>query len=198
MTYNTRAHNAIREAIDTIRSLISEANSAAEYGEIADLANLASTLAGLLPVVNSTTPKTSRSPSETRIKPHTKAKRTRSTIKYPHYERDGERLVKIGWSKKNKSSYEHRAPFSAVRAVAKHLVHHGSSTDVFQIEDVLPIGDPETDSDIPAYQIYLVISWLREIGFAQKKGRDGYVVHQYEWDEELFISRWNSIPVKSN
>src|SRR3990172_1495777 len=40
---------------------------------------------------------------------------------YPQFKRDGEKLVKVGWSKKDRREYEHRAPRAAVFAIAKSL-----------------------------------------------------------------------------
>ena len=41
--------------------------------------------------------------------------------KYPLFFRDDSRLIKIGWSKKNKDEYIHRVPKDAVFAFAEHL-----------------------------------------------------------------------------
>jgi hypothetical protein len=95
--------------------------------------------------------------------------------KYPRFRRDGDRLVKIGWSKKDRRTYEHRAPRDIVMAVVRQLASSTTPGKVFTIEPLLPFRD-DHGQDIPAYQPYLVLKWLQHIDAVRKKGKDGYII----------------------
>lgn len=116
---------------------------------------------------------------------------------YPRFERDGDRLVKIGWSKKNKEAYEHRAPREAVDAFVRHLASHVAPGKVFAMEDVMPVPDPGTGVDLPAYQAYLVLAWLRHVGAVEKKGKDGYVLRNGMLTGGKFEVFWSDITPRS-
>ncbi|GAH04275.1 unnamed protein product, partial [marine sediment metagenome] len=95
----------------------------------------------------------------------------------PKFIRDefNDRLIKIGWSKKNRNEYEHRVPFAAAMNVARYLVESIDPDKLFQVDEILPIADSE-GHEIPSYQVYVTLAWLISTGLVEKKGRDGYLV----------------------
>jgi hypothetical protein len=112
--------------------------------------------------------------------------------KYPQFQRDGDRLVKIGWSKKDRRTYEHRAPRDIVMSVVRQL---GSSTTpgkVFTMESLVPFRD-DHGQDIPAYQSYLVLKWLQNIGAVRKKGKDGYIAQGGALDNDRIAQAWDAL-----
>lgn len=111
---------------------------------------------------------------------------------FPKFEADGERLVKIGWSKKDKTIYEHRALRVQVLATCMQLANVSADT-IFRMDDILPISLPD-GTDVPLYQAYLVLAWLRHIGLVEKKGKDGYRWTVDSFNEEAFKSAWESTP----
>jgi len=97
----------------------------------------------------------------------------RSVGKYPRFRRDDTQLVKIGWSKKSRSEYEHRAPFAVVLTTTQNLAGQMSNGRVSRVEDLAPTT-PEGESATPSYQTYLAIAWLRSEGLVNRVGRKGY------------------------
>ena len=91
---------------------------------------------------------------------------------YPKFARAGEGLVKIGWSKRSRAEYEHRAPEVVVLAVVSALRDMGSSQ--FTMAELTPVRD-EDGTEVPSYQVYLVVAWLRTCGAVRKAGRGAYV-----------------------
>lgn len=119
--------------------------------------------------------------------------RPRHTTDYPQFRRRGEKLVKVGWSKKNKQEYEHLAPETVVFAFAAHLRDHIRSGSIFSIESILPVLDPSGSGDLPTYQIYLALAWLRSVGLVKKHGRDGYVTDRKVLSDKILTQHWAAL-----
>jgi hypothetical protein len=92
---------------------------------------------------------------------------------YPQFVRDGEWLVKIGWSKSEGRPYEHKAPHGVLNTLVKTLVSAGADGKRFTVEPLLPLTDA-SGAEIPDYQAYLTLAWLRSIGLVVQHGRQGY------------------------
>jgi hypothetical protein len=125
---------------------------------------------------------------------HRSLGRTRRPRGYPRFEREGDKLVKIGWSKKSREEYEHRAPRDAVVAFAQHLGESVSDGQVFAVEDLMPVRAVNGDDEIPAYQVYLTLKWLQDIGAVEKQGRDGYVLRNRALSEGGLDEYWGGLP----
>ena len=113
-----------------------------------------------------------------------------SGASYPRFEKEGERLVKIGWSKKDRAEYEHKAPYSAVVAVCTNL---RQTAGAFAMEKVLPMQD-RTGSDIPSYQVYLVVNWLRQLGLVERDRDAGYTAQRARLDSDSMVVAFHSLP----
>ncbi len=112
---------------------------------------------------------------------------------YPKFLRDGENLVKIGWSKKDRSPYEHRAPKRVLDLLVKSLVSAGRSGRRFTTEDILPLHEPEEGAEIPSYQAYLCLAWLRSEKKIDQHGRQGYSLPQPEGFPTLVGECWDGM-----
>lgn len=115
----------------------------------------------------------------------------RTTKEYPRFERQGERLIKVGWSKKERAEYEHRTEKEVALAVSLYLAETPKD-QVFRMDDLLPI-EIEND-EVPLYQAYLVLAWLRDRGLINKQGKDGYQWRVGDFDEPAFEAAWGSTP----
>ncbi len=105
-----------------------------------------------------------------------KTKKRRSSKKgYPQFLRTGDSVVKIGWSKRDGKPYEHKAPKSVLHSLIKAVVRAGSGGEVFMIESLLPLNDT-SGAQIPDYQAYLTLAWLRSIQLITQHGRQGYSI----------------------
>lgn len=100
----------------------------------------------------------------------------KSKAAYPHFVREDESIVKVGWSKKEKAEYEHRASLDSVRAFVRHLAAAAIPGRIWTVESILPVPSLSGDSELPEYQIYLVLAWLRSVSLIDKHGRNGYSV----------------------
>jgi hypothetical protein len=100
--------------------------------------------------------------------------RRKPSAEYPRFLRKGDHLVKVGWSKKVGAEYEHKAPRVAVLAFARHLRTRTRPGRIWKVEDLTPVSDGQ--GEMPSYQVYLMVGWLRATGLIEKRGRDGYVI----------------------
>lgn len=112
---------------------------------------------------------------------------------YPRFVRRGDQLVKIGWSKREKSEYEHKAPRKAALVLAKAAAEAGKDGRIFQINALLPLSDPKDGTEIPDYQVYLVIAWWRSAGLLDQHGRQGYSIPNTSQLHQAVESAWTKL-----
>jgi hypothetical protein len=184
---------AVQRAENDVRRLIGEAATSQDYDSVAALAALANGLLGLISYAKDqgAVPK-HQTPSKTR--PDRIPARAASPLPptpYPHFYKDGDKLVKVGWSKKEDREYEHRAPQSAVIAIASRAAAASKGSKVF---DFGKLADAKTEGgDIPSYQAYLTVAWLRDIGAIRQCGRDGYAAVNGRLEPKQVEAAWNSV-----
>lgn len=190
--YTKKATAAIAKAEESVKSLISDAAMAQDYGAVTRLAELAQSLSVLTAQLSQVEP---NGPSERYLRsqsvkdttkqkraaagPASPASKSKSRArkpkkgKYPIFTVESDRLTKTGWSKKRRSEYQHRAPVDAVRSVFRKLQSVSVAKPVFTVEDVVPVEN-EDGQEVPSYQVYMTVAWLVGDGALEKKGRDGY------------------------
>ena len=200
----------------SLRELMQKAIAAAEYRHLPTLARMAEQLATLATRASQTAETTPDAgpAAETVQKPASRRGRgkARSTVAgirrkavaqprvrsskagYPRFLRTDDTLIKVGWSKKSRSEYEHRAPRHAVDAVMNGVARAGEKGAIFTVEALLPVRDPRDDTDVPSYQVYLAIAWLRTEGVLRQHGRDGYSLLVGENHEKTVEERWSALP----
>ena len=105
--------------------------------------------------------------------------------------------MKVGWSKKKRKEYEHRAPQRIVEAFVRHLTNTIKIGRTFTMEQILPVPDLVNGGEIPAYQSYLTLAWLNEIGAVVKKGRHIYSAKEETQIYNAVLLSWNSLSVRS-
>lgn len=170
----------LRKAEQSLQQLLAEAATTGDYEGVSVLSLWAQGVATLLKHVEPDTPTPLRSIDVGRgptAKPRSvrpKLQRKRGTG-YPQFVRDEDFLVKIGWSKRDRSEYEHKAPRHAVQAVVSSLSRAGRDGKRFSMEAVLPLAHLD-GSAIPDYQCYLILAWLRSIELVMQHGRVGYTI----------------------
>ena len=113
---------------------------------------------------------------------------------YPRFLREGDRLVKLAWSKKERRPYEHRAPRAIVQTLVTAVQKKKGEGKLFQANDVMPLKTA-LDEEYPSYQSYLALNWLRDVGVIGKKGREGYVLKRHQATAEKLEQLWTALPV---
>jgi hypothetical protein len=117
----------------------------------------------------------------------------RGTADYPKFARRGSHLVKIAWSRKQKKEYQHKAPRHVALLLAGVLAEAGHDGRVVQMGDLLPIREDD-GSEVPSYQAYLALAWLKKSGLVDQHGRQGYSVPKTSGLREAVDSMWDALP----
>jgi hypothetical protein len=197
------AQDFIAQAERQLRDLISRAAEEGDYVVIARLAEAAEALRRTTTVLVG--PEAMRfdaaalgaavesaSPALVPPTPTAVAEMVRRTTKeYPRFERQGNRLIKVGWSKKDRAEYEHRTEKDVASAVSVYLAE-APKDKTFRMDDLLPIEIE--GNEVPLYQAYLVLAWLRDRGLVAKQGKNGYQWLVGDFDEPAFEAAWGSTP----
>jgi hypothetical protein len=113
---------------------------------------------------------------------------------YPRFAKRGDQLVKFGWSKREKSEYGHKASRQVALALALAAAQAGKDGRVFQIGALLPLRGSTDRTDIPDYQIYLVIAWWRSVGLLDQHGRQGYSISNASKLNQAVEAAWAELP----
>ena len=199
------ARTLLRQSEQELRGLIEAALHEQRYGDVASIADMADGLSRLLASSSSYSKETDpkKVDDSARLAPTVpltkkgKSGRRGTTgsrqSAYPKFGRAGDRLIKVGWSKKNKREYEHRVPRSAVDALLGKLSTNVAPDQVFEIESVLPLVD-QANEEVPAYQVYVTMAWLREVCLVEKKGREGYVISDADAVLKGVDDHWLRLP----
>jgi hypothetical protein len=169
----------LREAEQSLQRLLADAAINGDYAALPVLAEWAQRVASLLDLdvaAEESLEKPVWSAPRT-TKPTKKPSRKKRSAGYPKFVKDDDNLVKIGWSKRDGSEYEHKARKEVVRAVVTSISLAGRRGKRFTMETILPLKNLD-GSSIPDYQAYLVLAWLRSIELVTQHGRLGYTVPQ--------------------
>lgn len=176
-SYKDEAHSILERAIGGLQDLATKALKNNDYSAVSEIAHMAEQLHEL--AEGRTYGVAESGVAEARPRPSAKKKRSSArkatSSKYPQFRRDGDKLVKIGWSKKGRKEYEHRAPDAAIHALYKSISKKFGAGEYFTAPDVLPLVTDAGD-ELPDYQGYLVMKWLHSVGLIQKRGRDQYAL----------------------
>jgi hypothetical protein len=203
----------VRTAEQELRAILVQAAKVGDYGHvprIAEWAKLLSTLSGqplteLEPAPSDdgthNRPPTVRArvaaeaPRKARTVRRQKSRRgKRAMSEYPKFVREGDSLVKIGWSRREGKPYEHKAPRRVLRTLVQALVRVGVCGQRFTVDGILPLKDGGTE--IPDYQTYLTLAWLRSVGLLTQHGRQGYSLPEGTDLSELIGGQWDSLPAR--
>jgi hypothetical protein len=200
-----QAQRILSDAEGRLRGLIADATAAQRYDDVAKLAVLARELVlvvrsaadgepadtrvrsaapGNLPVQDSAVKQASLQP-----RPSVAAA---ASVGYPRFERQGDRLVKFAWSKKDRREYEHRASAEVIFRVAELFEQRCSIGTPFLMDALMPFKMPN-GSDIPSYQAYLALAWFRSFAAVESRGKDGYAVAIPNLQTQVRLT-WDSTP----
>jgi len=95
---------------------------------------------------------------------------------YPQFFRDGDSLIKVGWSKAEGTAYEHKCPKRIIDILANECARVNGSGKRFTMDKILPLRGPDSGGDLPSYQAYVALAFLRHADLIQQHGRSGYSI----------------------
>ena len=181
----------LRIAELSLQKLLEQAVAEQRYSDVATVAAIADTIAKMLRrggILEAETPAISRIVRDVApLVAHKKAK-----TGYPRFLRDGDKLVKIGWSKNAKEEYEHRAPLEVADALLASIRAKVQDGQKFAATDVIPVRLAE--ESVPDYQAYQTLKWLHSEGVVTKHGRDQYAVELGRIGPEGLKPIWSRLP----
>lgn len=168
-----------------LRTLVAAAADSGDYDAVLRITSWAKQLSAMSASATNSTPE-KQAGAEGSKKPAVRAA-------YPRFARRADQIVKIGWSKREKSEYQHKAPREAALVLARAAAEAGKDGRVFQISTILPLSDPTDGSEIPDYQVYLVIAWWRAAGLLDQHGRQGYSIPKAGQLSQAVESAWTKL-----
>ncbi len=110
---------------------------------------------------------------------------------YPRFVREGDNLVKVGWSKSQRAEYEHKSPQRLLAVLCESLTSANGKR--IMMDKVLPLNDPVTGNPFPDYQSYLCLAWLRSAGLVIQHGRQGYSLPKGIELERAIETQWANL-----
>ena len=195
-----KAYRVLTEAEQALSDLIAESLKEQRFGEVQAIAALAERVTAALhtgttdkepqPRVAPSPP--TPPPIEGTAQPRRNQPRRRGAAAvYPQFRRDGSDLIKLGWSRKKKKEYTHRAPSVVVAAVIEALTRQPVEKP-FSMRDLLA-SIATSGTDVPAYQVYVVIGWLKSVTAVSGNGRTRYRCNHADISPGVFDSLWQSL-----
>ena len=200
-----RALPLLTDAEESLRKLIQQSLEADQYGDVARLAEVAALISRAIAILKaaSSTPSErgttersgpqetlSRGPEQDRsLRPSTAG----GAMGYPRFERDEDEILKVGWSKQKRKEYVHRAPRSVIWALARILRARSVPESRFMTTEILPLVN-DGRGEVPSYQVYLALAWLRGVGAISGNGREGYLADAVGISDENVEALWEALP----
>lgn len=163
-----------------IQKVIIEAAQAGDYRSV-DMARAAAVnIKNLRTQISNPASKAKIRPAKsgTRIEKKASTKK-RKKSDYPKFKVKNETLIRIGWSRKQRREYTHKAPrFVFEQTVKAMTALSQSGAGPFLAENILEQANSNESEAIPSYQIYVVIGLLKQTNCIKQVGRDGYIIPQ--------------------
>jgi len=190
----TKARQVLAKCEADLRELLTQAAAAGDYDALVQISVWAKEVAAI--AGDGTKPRCLPvTPIRVPVTP-LKSKGKGKAKDYPQFQRRSTNLVKIGWSKRERAEYEHKAPWTAAKPIAKALGNLGAQGRLFQVPDLLPLIDPDQQIEVPDYQVYLMFAWLRTIKLIDQHGRQGYSILKPATLEADMDAAWKALPTK--
>jgi hypothetical protein len=179
-----KAARIVGDAENNLKKLLAETATGGDYSLVVRLAGWAHRLSDLLSEIVKAAPAGTASsdlsiPDAGKHQPLQSSpvlQKTRRASEYPKFRRDADTLVKIGWSKTQKSEYEHKAPVGVLTDLVAAISAFAGRKIPFAMETIMPLKSPRDGGAYPDYQVYLCLAWLRAQHLVIQHGRQGYTI----------------------
>jgi hypothetical protein len=203
MEAEKRAAEVLRQTEANLREL---ASAAARAGEYADVVKIAVWAKAVGEIAREASTKDARvasgveAPGAPKGLSHTPTKaanqrkpRRGAKAGYPRFFRQGDKLVRIAWSKRDKKEYRHTAPYTVLLALVNVIAELGKDGRIFSTEDFLPICESD-GAEVPAYQAYVGIAFLKHTSLIDQHGRQGYSIPRLAEFKDAVEALWQKLP----
>jgi len=207
MEYQNEALGIIRSAEQSLADLAQKALVQRDYPKTTFLMGLAEELRDIAAGLESPPEEVAPTPITEGIKitdalsllvqGSNKVKLSRKSPKkgeFPKFLRDEGNLYKIGWSKADRATYEHKAPKHVLLALIDKLKVVAAKKRRFTMEHILPLIGKDDQAELPSYQVYLCIAWLRKLNLITQYGRKGYSISHPAKLEFSAEKAWQKLP----
>ncbi len=198
MGHLTYAIETLNRAESDLRELVAKAAASGDYAAVVRIASWAQAvndLAGKKPSSRDSGIDFAFSNGAVgmvgQVKPRSTSKK--HVNDYPRFFRHGNELVRVAWSRRAKSEYQHKTSEAVLKTVADTLTKVGSDGRIFSTDEFLPIRDPE-GVEVPAYQIYVCIALLKLTGLIEQHGRQGYSISTPDEFTDSVDAIWRKLP----
>jgi hypothetical protein len=188
------AIRCLKECEANLRRFVSEAAAAGDYETVLRLTACAKQVAAISSSFGDAAPVGGEhQTSPARLNGHAAPKVRSNSVAYPRFACRRDHLIRFGRSKGESSEYQHKTAKPAVDAVASAVLEAGREGRVFTIEDCRPVVTAANGSEVPGYQVYNVLAWLKKMGLVDQHGRQGYsICNPREFLQQVEIA-WKSL-----
>lgn len=197
------AAETLQKAETELRDLVAKAAACGDYAKVVQIASWAQAVNDITGHKAAARDKQAdfaytngHSTAVAQVKTPARSSRKESKDKYPQFFRRGDTLVRVAWSKRDKSEYQHKTSEAVLKKLADTLCTVGKDGRVFSTDDLLPIRDDD-GSTVPTYQAYVCIALLKQTGLLDQHGRQGYSIPRRDDFKQAIESIWTTLPDKS-
>ena len=193
-TIKQRVKEILGNAEADIRTLLSEAALTGSVQDISRLADIAKQLNNMgerpegetrydtgddYTCIREGTSAPSEAPADNTTRSRKSQSKRSKKNAYPkfHWENNGQTLVKTGWSKKKRREYRHKASKNVLDLLEKKLEKLGRNGNIITMNDILPLKDEQSGSEISSYKVYICLAYLESQGKTER-GPEGITVKQ--------------------
>lgn len=198
------AGEILQKAESELRALVADAAGDGDYEGVVQIASWARALADVRKETSTAEPRRATPISVAQpvsVDSGQRSRATASTVahhragnEHVRFFRRGDQLIRVARSKRKKKEYQHKAPRSTIDALVAAIAETGKDGRVFTTDQVLPIRDPGDGSEIPNYQSYVCIAWLKHTGLIDQHGRQGYSIPRLAEFKDAVESIWRTLP----
>jgi hypothetical protein len=193
------AAETLQKAETDLRAVVAKAAASGDYAGVVQIASWAKAICDLLekkPITHDNGADIVATNGGVTTVVQVKNGRTlpkKKADEYPRFFRKGDELVRVAWSRRARSEYQHKTSEAVLKSVTDTLSRLGRKGRMFSTDEVLPLRDPQ-GSEVPAYQAYVCIALLKMTGLIEQHGRQGYSISSPDEFTDAVDAIWRKLP----
>jgi hypothetical protein len=191
------ASERIRACEGDLRQMVASAAGSGDYEAVLRLTSCAKQLIALADSVGSNGSSLPSAPPQPAAKSDTPNGRNRAkparAEPYPRFYSQRDHLIRVGRSRRGGAEYQHKTPKAAVDSIVSSVLVAGRDGKVFTMEDCLPFTQDSGNKEIPSYQAYNVMAWLKKMNLVDQHGRQGYSIRDADHFGDKVAQAWGAL-----